>query len=690
MTKRLQWYVAALIVLPLLVLLRQDNTLFTPIGDIDPWCYLGFFRNLVEFKRELFFGTYFGSRLAWVLPGWAAHALLSPVKAAVVLHLVVLWTAVLSLFFLLRRLTGERVAFLAALVFGFNPQMWEAAGWDYVDGAGIAYCLLTMALLVNAALRPRAWMLLLAGMSLAAMVYTNIYWVVLAPLLPLVYFALTWRGMREAIRFCLWFGAGCLAVTLAFSFINLAIDGHFWFYAPSVLTALQLGNSKRWESTVWTEWGLVRWVWLHCVGAAAALWVLLNRNYGRTAKIFAAQMALVSAYMAFMQVRGSQSVGVPWYASYLLPFAFPAMAFAFLPAVEKLSERTYWLTCTGFTVLAAAIWADHAGHIFFIWPTHATAIAAAGVLLFAAALVLQERPAGAWLALAALALWTSQTRFGALADGHAYRNHYERVMQAREALEQARHGGPLRIWYGEKEAPAPDYIAFASTYMWSYSMIGASFPQGDCDPDTTPGTVVAVASALPDMRATAESKLAKCWSPFGLRPALAQLLSIHSPMGAYQLALIRAVNDGVERRPLAATLRDGKQYLSVAADAKPLDPQQWRKLPGARIIPVRDGVGVNSPPGMGARAVAWGPIVVPNSGRYLFRLRARGVDGAVAFGARGAVTTTPGHQGEHHIYALWIDLQAGDELELVVANNQESGRVLGLVLEDLTAAWLQR
>src|ERR1039457_4695182 len=68
-------YLAAGLLLPLLVLWRQDNTLFTGYGYIDPWFYFGFFRNLVEFKRNLFPGSSYGSRLAWILPGAAVHSL---------------------------------------------------------------------------------------------------------------------------------------------------------------------------------------------------------------------------------------------------------------------------------------------------------------------------------------------------------------------------------------------------------------------------------------------------------------------------------------------------------------------------------------------------------------------------------------------------------------------------------------
>src|SRR5215471_19341269 len=95
-------YRAALLLLPIVVLWYQDNSLFPPPGQIDTWVYLGFFRNLVNFKRDLFAGTYYGSRLTWILPGWVVHSLLPPVAASAALHLSVLLTAVLSLFETLR------------------------------------------------------------------------------------------------------------------------------------------------------------------------------------------------------------------------------------------------------------------------------------------------------------------------------------------------------------------------------------------------------------------------------------------------------------------------------------------------------------------------------------------------------------------------------------------------------------
>src|SRR5664279_5036842 len=91
-------YAIALLLLPVVVLWRHDDPLYTPLWQADPWFYLGYFRDLVNFKRDSFPGFYYGSRLSWILPGFLAHWLFSPLVANAVLHLSVHSIGVLSLF----------------------------------------------------------------------------------------------------------------------------------------------------------------------------------------------------------------------------------------------------------------------------------------------------------------------------------------------------------------------------------------------------------------------------------------------------------------------------------------------------------------------------------------------------------------------------------------------------------------
>jgi 4-amino-4-deoxy-L-arabinose transferase-like glycosyltransferase len=236
------WYWLAILALPLLVLWHRDDALYTPPWFSDPWFYLGYFQNLVDFKRDLYPNAYFGSRLSWILLGSAVHWLFAPVIANFILHTGVLLVASLSFFTILRRAVSARAAFLATLVFSMHPWLWAATGWDYVNGAGIAYLLVAMAALTRAAERMDGRRdLTIAGAAIAGLVYAHLFWVPLCPLLLLYYAGLA-RARQHTSLFRLapggiaWPALGFGIVTIALGAANYAIDGNIWFY----------GLSRRW------------------------------------------------------------------------------------------------------------------------------------------------------------------------------------------------------------------------------------------------------------------------------------------------------------------------------------------------------------------------------------------------------------------------------------------------------------
>jgi hypothetical protein len=271
-------YVAAVLLFPLLVLWSQDNALFTGYGYIDPWVYFGYFRNLVEFKRNLFSGNAYGTHLSWILPGAALHTLFAPVTATFFLHLGVHTLATMSLFLTLKWVAGARRAFVATMVFSANPWLWAATGWDYVDGIGIAYCLVTMALLTSAARAPGSrWALTAAGMTLAALLNTGAGWLTLAPLLPLYYVGLkrVWHRtpfLHSFLAVFVWFGAGCVIATMGFGAVNHFLEGHPISYASSILEVLQRISAR-------LPW---LWVVIATTVIAAAVLLLVRRSLGRS------------------------------------------------------------------------------------------------------------------------------------------------------------------------------------------------------------------------------------------------------------------------------------------------------------------------------------------------------------------------------------------------------------------------
>jgi len=325
----------------------------TNYGFIDPWMYYGYFRNLVEFTRDVFPGNAYGAHLAWILPGAAVYKLFAPLAANCILHLGVHTLAGVSLFLTLKWVAGARRAFAAAMLFSLNPWLTFATAWDYVDGIGIAYCLLSMALLTWAALVPvRRWALVAAGMALAATVYSNPDWVMLLPLPPLYYLGLTraWHRtplVRSFFVLCRWFGPGCVLVTVAFAAINHWMNGRYWFYGAPLRGVFQRNSPPApWWQGLWQDGAPSVWLLFTMAAAAVSAVVLFeegrNAFRGRTAAALFSWMFLGAlAWMIWRQIRGNPLLGLPFRASILLPFSFLAIGARLWPELETASPRYY-------------------------------------------------------------------------------------------------------------------------------------------------------------------------------------------------------------------------------------------------------------------------------------------------------------------------------------------------------------
>ena len=687
-------YVLAVLLLPALVLWRQENSLFTGMGFLDPWIYLGFFRNLANFKGSAFPFTYYGSRLSWILPGAFIHSLFSPLAATYILHLAVQSVATVSLFTTLRIAAGARRAFLATMVFSVNPWLWNATGWDYPDGVGIAYCLLTMALLTSAALRPvRRWTLLAAGMALAALVYSNLFWAVLAPLLPLYYIALAWMWsrtplVRSFLSLCLWLGAGCAIATGAFGGINFWLDGHFWFYKPSLITASKLvSQTNPWFHSIWIDHALAPWLCSACIAASAGLALLRYRlrrpltGSNAAGLLFAAQLFLAIALMGYMQGSGSPVLGLSFYASYLLPFTFLVIGTSFWPAAEKLGRAPYVLVCCIAAAIFGAVWYDYAGLVRPPWPTGVRQMVLLGGGALAAGLVLRQRTVGILLAIAGLAIFTWQAQFGMPQDPHAYRRQYEALMRARERIETIRNGRYVRFWCNAHDPGVLDYYALSATYLWSYSLWGDRFPEPPRDVDVPPGTLfVVLSSSQGDGSEMARKKLSQYWEPYGMRARLVENDIVEGSFRRYTMALLTAEVDPARWRPLGAVFDpNGKGHLepvegSAAPVAFPLE--SWAGVNERYLQRVSGGVKVYPPRALSALVATYPALIAPAAGRYRFALRYKMEDKEPGFGASigdgspWPALSTKGHPVENdREMDFWVDLKSGQEIHLGIMNN---------------------
>jgi hypothetical protein len=591
-------YLTAVLLLPLLVLWHQDNALFAGYGYIDPWIYFGYFHNLVEFHRNLFIGNPYGTRLSWILPGAAFHSLFAPVTATYLLHLGVHTLATTSLFLTLKWVAGPRRAFVAAMVFSVNPWLWAATGWDYVDGIGIAYCLLTMALLTWAARIPgRRWALIPAGMSLAALLNTGAGWLTLAPLLLLYYAGLMWTWHRTAIlcsflALCGWFGAGCLIMTAVFSAGNYFLDGHqvhsimfqaprFWMsiiaaaigvvvvfpmrrkisraISKSALVSLILacalawiayflvspGNNAPapWWQGLWGGGAPSPWLWFPIIAAAAALVALYSerrkwRSGISASVLLSLQLLCALAWMMCAQLRGRPELGEFYFASKLLPFSFLVIGARFWPEVEKVRLMDYLIFCCATALTLGYAWLGEGMTLVARLP-YAPWVGVAALLV---SLFWLRFPEYLICSLGGFFIFTAMGvggRYGGI-EAHAFRDRLQTLSLARERIEIVRQGRAVRFWYDAKDGATPDAVALSSTYVGQESLLSRSFATAPCGKDLLPGTVVAAIAANPSHGPDfVESALSSCWSGKGLRATPLEIDTFHHGSSGYEMSLLR-------------------------------------------------------------------------------------------------------------------------------------------------------
>ncbi len=598
-------YSIAVLFLPLLVLWRHTDALFSPLWYADPWFYLGHFRNLIDFKRELFPGSYYGSRLAWIVPGFLVHSVFPPLVANWILHLGVQWTATLSFFFTLRWTAGVRAAFLATMVFSVQPWLWAATGWDYPDGAGIAYFLLAMALLTRSALQPAGkGTLLLAGMALAGMAYTHIFLATFAPLAVLYYLGLVWMWHRESAgrlagALALWTGAGIGLVTLGFCAINYLLDGKFWFYAPSVERALFMAKDFQFVRSIWQNHQLVPWLWPAVAGCCAAVALLPSRLRAVASRsnavgiLLSVQLLLAVSYMIYLQKRGTTVLGHHPYVSYLLPFAFLVMSVSFWPAVETMSLRSYVPISCAAALIFAALWYNPAGFVALSSPTGQRITGVVCSCALGIALLLRNRKVGPLFAVAGFAALAAMAMGQIAGVGwsslHSTSEEYARVMQTRQRIEDTRKDSPIRFWYDKQEPPFFEYLALNSTYLAEFNRISDSFPTGCGEPIDTRSLIV-VTSQKDRAAELARSALNDCWQPFGIRARVESSEVIHRRNDSYTMSLLRiepAASSGSSAGELFATIPLEKIRLAA---------------PGAVLERRGEELSVTTLPGVGAFA----------------------------------------------------------------------------------------
>ena len=317
---------------PLLQVLVNGEWIFPFVGSIDPWVYFGYFNDLGDHLRT-FSGTYYGSRLAWLVPGALVYRLLNPVLANYVLHLGLCELALISLYFTLKWTTRGDVAFFTTVATAAYPFFLWSMGWDYVDGAGITYYLIAMFMATAAGrYRHQHIFVALSGAAYAAAIHTNMIWLLFTPLIVTYGLVeLEARTVRRALAVVSWFAAGGLILTAMLATFSAFITGKWLFFASSFAVVEGLSTRNAWKIAGYTWVSRAPWLVLPAAISLVAVWFILNvatRRFVPTRRtvFFAVQYLFALFAFVALEARGLPLFESQFYMSYLIPMM--ALAFA--------------------------------------------------------------------------------------------------------------------------------------------------------------------------------------------------------------------------------------------------------------------------------------------------------------------------------------------------------------------------
>jgi hypothetical protein len=698
-----------LLILPALVLLPNTSYIYSPPGMLDPWVYYGYMRNFIAFKGGLFPGTYYGSRLSWLLPGFAINRIFPPVAANYILHLAVFYTAVFAAYALVKRMMGRRAALLTAILLGFTPAFWAAAGWDYVDGSGIAYCLLAMALTAAAAAHPRNRLLLTAaGAAYACLIYSNIVWLVFSPVFPALY---AWqrpfanrRLAAGLASFVLWFAAGWAIVTTVLGAINYFVEGSFWFYAPSVLFSIStMGGPNPWKAKDYSWVRTAYWLALPAIGCTISGIVCARRVFAKTrppdrATVFFAVNLLYSAgILVLMEARGRPALQLYYYASYLIPGTTLLLGAALFDQFAFFSAR-WFRVMTGAAIAAGVgIWWFSA----FRWGYVAVFktlvyLFAAGVLTLICGAVWRRHPVAVAAAIFGFGSVCIVTKaMGGSPPGNSTAAAFRRIVAGMEAVERGRRDNPVKFWFSQEDPNSAEFHSINACYLWAFVYMNFQFPYLEPTRTLANGSVIVVPSSRPDILPEAQT----AFIPRGQRVRLLEKTRIADRDVAYWIHILEVETDWSRLIPQQISFNGTGEGRLIAAGgtepvAFPMDKWEVCENSGSwgteRRVP--EGILMETAPDRWAWGFIYPAMYSSEGGTYHFLVKYRLLAGDIEFGAlKGDKSTWLKQSGGFHkngedwVREFSLALHPGETIRLLTSNNQGVNKSSRFVLEGVTA-----
>ena len=121
-----------------------DAPLYNPVGTIDPWLYTALWTNFDQIYHY-FVGTYYASRLPWIVPGYALNLLFDQQTAYFVIHIAFFFAGAILFYSLCRRWFELVPALIAYIGLTGNQMYFNEHRWDYETGGALTFMIASVA-----------------------------------------------------------------------------------------------------------------------------------------------------------------------------------------------------------------------------------------------------------------------------------------------------------------------------------------------------------------------------------------------------------------------------------------------------------------------------------------------------------------------------------------------------------------
>jgi hypothetical protein len=518
-----------LLLTPIILSLINDSWLYTEIGTLDPWYNVAYF---LHYNDPNFLNWYYKiARLPWIIPGYVAYSVFTPVVANYILHVGALVLSALALYSGIRRLFGVDVAFLTAALLTVYVPFHGSGGWDYQTTPSGAYYLLTFAILTHTALtrERRGRLLFLSGVTYGATLHANVIFINMAPILALHFLTTLiartsdWPSWREILRYVLLAALGILVVTVLLGLINLAVGRDFIFFKVLFNIVVSYVADTSHEKSWWVPWSDLWFlspialsylsipfcVLLAGIGVLAAA---VNRRFrfDAVALSLVAQYVFVAMMWVFWQSMGHVALIPSYFAYPLIPPMFCAIGGMAAMLVKRCSRSSGGTTI--YVLVAVAVAAPLAIGPFanMLAPRPVLSFILISVPTLAAVLILifvRNRPI--WMAgvaiLFGIANYAGAVENDGSQQGYAYSDvcryrhqYFEALIAADRFLSASADSrdvgnGQVYVWWdaGEWSKVKPACTELVTNFAMSMTSFGWNYL-------ATPWDGMPAAAALPD------------------------------------------------------------------------------------------------------------------------------------------------------------------------------------------------